>query len=300
MTEPNKDTATTLLVTIETGLPRQSTQLKKVARQAEEKAKAKSGTVTSSSFYWRWEDEQGYHNGLDSLAKFQNAYRAAITHYARFPFAAGALMLPVGLAEPCLKVMAELDKQWPEVRKEWLNKQYPVLSAAAPERMGGFHDPNDFPTWDDCDDRIICVATVIPLAPADAVTRIGMLSPDIAKTIEASASKSYEKGKADAIEKFRGELIAPIQNVVEVLSKDKSKIYDSLIGNIISIVDLIPGYNGVFNDPELLKFAEHAKAAFAEIKPADLRTSAEIRAKALESAKNIVNTFKPFARKLAV
>ena len=300
MTEQNESTPQTLLVTIETGLPRQSTQLKKVARQAEEKAKAKAGTVSSSSYYWKWDDESGHHNGLESLMQFQNHYRATITHYARFPFAAGALMLPAGLAEQCIKAKLELDKQWPEVRKEWLGKQYPLLAAAAPERMGGFHNPADFPTWDDCDDRIICECKIIPLAPAEQVKRIALLSPDIAATIEQSTNSSYEKGKKDANEKLFAEVMAPIQNMVDVLSKDKSKIYDTLVGNIISIVDLVPAYNNVFKDEHLANLASAAKAAFSEIKTDDLRKSDEARKDALEKAKNIMTAFKPYQRKLAV
>lgn len=89
----------------------------------------------------------------------------------------------------------------------------------------------------------------------------------------------------------------PIQNIVDQLSKDKGKIYDSLIGNVISITDLIPAYNEIHKDANLTALAQQVKAKLAEIKPDDIRKSSDAKADALAKAKDIIKEFEPYARK---
>lgn len=321
MTQQTIDTSTTLLLVIEAGLPRQSRELKQVSSQAEDKANAAPGTTRASGFYWKWEDvsitehtakkgkNKGVtktkkailkHDGLEPLRRFQSDYKAALEHYARYPFFAGAKILPAALAEPCLKVIEKFEGELPKVWQKWAYDSYPVLRANAPTRMGSFFDATDFPTLDECMDSFFFKATPIPLASADQWQRIALIAPDLAAAQQQKTDEAYKQGIAEAHQKLWEQVMEPIQHAAETLSKDKTKIYDSLVGNIISIIDLIPAYNGVFNDPKLSELAAQAKAAFSEIKPDDLRNSAEAKAKMLESAKSIVNSFKPYQRKLAV
>jgi|GEM_PF-2280681 hypothetical protein len=317
MTQPTIDTTQTLLVGIEMRLPPQSRELKQVSQQAETKANAKSGTTTSSLHYWKWEEEsiktftKGKNkgktkssivkfDGLETLRSFQSSYKNALEHYARFPFATGAKLLPAALAEPFFKTKEQYEKQLPEVWKKWAYDEYPSLASNAPSRMGAFYSGEDFPTLDACFEAFQCEVTVIPLASADQWQRIALLAPDLASAQQKLTDEAYGKGMKEAHEKLWAQVMEPIQHAVDTLSKDKTKIYDSLVGNIISIVDLVPAYNNVFKDSKLTELAEQAKKAFSEIKPDDLRASQEAKAAMLESAKNIVNTFKPYARKLAV
>jgi hypothetical protein len=294
------DTTQTLLVGIEMGLPRQSRELKQVAAQAETKAKAAAGTTRASLHYWKWQEGNTKHDGLAALKEFQTAYKAALEHFARFPFATGAKLLPAALAENFFKVKEQYDKQRPDIWKHWAYEVYPELAKQAPLRMGSFYSGEDFPTLDECLESFRAEVTVIPLASADQWQRIALLAPDLASAQQKLTDEAYGKGMKEAHEKLWAQVMEPIQHAVDTLSKDKTKIYDSLVGNIISIVDLVPAYNNVFKDSKLTELAEQAKKAFSEIKPDDLRASQEAKAAMLESAKNIVNTFKPYARKLAV
>lgn len=317
MTTTTIDTTKTLLVGIEMGLPRQSRQLPKVSEQVEAEAKADAGTTRASVHYWKWNDVEiktatkgankgkarkiiQKHDGLEPLRKFQSQYKADIMHYARFPYAAGALMLPAALAVPCLQVRDKYEKMMPEVWKHWVYEDYPKLLEKAPARMGEFYDPNDFPTVDECIETFRCEVSVIPLASADQWQLIAAVAPDIAALEQQRTDAAYQKGAKEAHAKLWQQVMEPIEHAVATLSKDGSKIFDTLVGNIISIVDLLPAYNTVLKDPKLEQLANEAKAAFGSIKPDDLRKSNEAKAKMLESAKSIVNTFKPFQRKLAV
>jgi hypothetical protein len=296
---PTIDTTQTLLVGLTFGLPRQSRELKQVSDQAEAKAKAAPGTTRSSLHYWKWDDGNKHHDGLEPLKKFQGAYKAALEHFARFPFATGAKLLPAALVEPFLKVKEVYEKQQGEVWKHWIYEEYPTLATSAPQRMGQFYSGEDFPTAEECMERFACDVTVIPLASADQWQRIAILAPDLAAAQQKQTDEAYSKGIKEAHAKLWADVMKPIQHAVDTLSKDKSKIYDSLVGNIIDIVDLIPAYNNVFKDPHLEAIAAKAKEAFSTIKPDDLRKSAEVKASALNSAKSIISSFSQYQRKFA-
>lgn len=294
------DTTQTLLVGIEMGLPRQSRELKQVATKAEQQAKAAAGTTRASLHYWKWEEGNKKHDGLEPLKEFQSAYKRALEHFARFPFATGAKLLPAALAESFFKVKEQYDKQRPEIWKHWAYEDYPKLAVNAPTRMGAFYSGEDFPSLDECMEFFRCEVTVIPLASADQWQRIAILAPDLAAAQQKLTDQAYNKGIAEAHAKLWAQVMEPIEHAVTTLSKDKAKIFDTLVGNIIDIVDLLPAYNTVLNDPKLNELAAQAKAAFGAIKPDDLRSSNEAKAKMLESAKSIVNSFKPYQRKLVV
>src|SRR4030095_2234392 len=135
MTQPTIDTTQTLLVGIEMRLPPQSRELKQIATQAEAKAHAAAGTTRASLHYWRWEETSSTtfskgknkgqtktalvkRDGLETLKTFQSSYKNALEHYARFPFATGATLLPAALAEPFFKTKEQYEKQLPEVWKK--------------------------------------------------------------------------------------------------------------------------------------------------------------------------------------
>ncbi|MCI0422696.1 MAG: hypothetical protein L0312_26325 [Acidobacteria bacterium] len=299
MTQPTIDTTQTLLVGMTFGLPRQSRLLKQVSNQAEAKAKAAPGTTRYSLHYWKWDDGNKHQDGLEPLKKFQTAYKSALEHFARFPFATGAKLLPAALVEPFLKVKEVFEKQQGEVWKHWIYEVYPKLAGSAPTRMGQFYSGEDFPTAEDCMERFVCEVTMIPLASADQWKRIALLAPDLAAAQEVQTNQAYQKGMTEGHAKLCAEFMEPIQHAVAVLSKDGSKIYETLLGNIIKIVDIIPAYTPLFKDNHLEQSAAQAKEAFSKYTTEDLKKSDEARKAILASAKSIVSSFSQYQRKFA-
>lgn len=287
-----------MLVGISFGLPRQSRDLKTEANKIETERKAEHGTVRASIHYFKRKDGNKEVDGLASLKSFQTEWKTKLEHYARFPFASGTKLLPSGLVEQFLKVNEEYEAKKAQVWTDWADDVYPPMKETAPQRMGTLFDPNDFPSLKDCMERFKCEVTVVPLGEAEQVQRISSLSPDIAELIKSSTDKAMQKASGAAQQKNWEDVLKPIQKIVDTLSKDKSKIYDSLIGNVMEIVDLVPAIN--FNgDTHLSELAAQAKEVLGKVKPDDLRKSAEARAATLSSAKSIISSFTPFARKFA-
>lgn len=283
---------TTMLVGISMRMPRQSRQLTAIAGEIENNANAQHGTVKASIHYFR----QGKQDGLKTLKEFQTAWKSGLNHYARYPFAAGMKLLPAALVEQAVAVNEEFRARRNEVCNSWLLDEYPGWLASAPERMGSLYDPADFPSANDCQFRFQCEVVFVQLSEAEQWQRTALISPDLAASMAAQQTETTERVTREAHARLWQDVMAPIQNIVDQLSKDKTRIHDSLVGNVIAITDLIPAYNEIHKDQNLTAAAQAIKAELCKINPEDLRKSAEIKAKALAEAKAIVAEYSPYAR----
>lgn len=288
--------ASTMLVGMSFGMPRQSRQLTAIAGEIENNANAETGTVKASIHYFKRREGRREVDGLATLKAFQGAWKSELAHYARYPFAAGMKLLPAGLVEQFMAVNEKYKAQETEVWNSWLTDEYPQWLASAPQRMGSLYDPEDFPSAEDCQKRFICDVTVVPLAAAEQWQRISIISPNLAATMQKNQDEAMQKAMQQAHAKLWADVLTPIQTMVTQLSKEKGKIYDSLVGNIISVIDLIPSYNELHQDANLTALAAEVKAQLSAIKPEDLRTDNEVKASALANAKAIVENFSPYAR----
>lgn len=288
-----------MLVGISFGLPRQSRELKAESAQIESENKAASGTVRSSCFYFKRKDGGKELDGLAALKKFQGAWKAALEKYARFPFASGTKLLPAACVEQFVKADQSFKDKVDEVWMQWADDEYPQWLATAPERMGGLFDPQDFPALSDCKERFICDVTMAPLGNAEQVQRISLLSPDMKELMEQATNDAFAKGVAESNKKNWQDIMTPLKHLVATLEKPKKVIRDTLIGNIISIVEMLPQVN-LSGDPQLAELAEKAKAGLCKLTPEDLRKSTDTQNEAIKVAKALVAEFDPFARKFGV
>lgn len=292
-------TQNTMLVGITMGMCRQSRQLTAIAGQIENQANAETGTVKASINYFKRREGRKEVDGLASLKAFQGAWKSELTNYARYPFAAGMKLLPAGLVEQFMAVNEKYRAMESEVWNTWARDEYPQWLASAPQRMGSLYDPADFPTAADCANRFICDVTVVPLAAAEQWQRVSLISPNLAVTMQKNQDEAVERARREAHGQLWSQVMGPIQHVVDMLSKDKTKLYPSLIENIVAIADLVPAYSEMHQDANLTALAQSAKEAFSQIKIEDLRDSAESRDAALLKARELVTQYAPYQRAFA-
>ena len=105
---------TTMIVALETGLPRQGLQLKEEASKIETDNHAQKGTVKASMLYFRKKskDEKGQTcevDGLKKLKEHQSAYRSAVHTLARYPFSPPFYLAPAPVIEDLLKVQTKFE-----------------------------------------------------------------------------------------------------------------------------------------------------------------------------------------------
>ncbi len=285
-----------MLVGISFSMPRQGRKLKAVASEIETNARAEHGTVKASMSYFRKKEGSRDIDGLKTLKTFQQEWRQALMQYARYPFAADMKLLPASLVNEFTRINASFLVRQQAVIDGWLADEYPNWLDTAPQRMGQLYDPGDFPSESDCLARFKCEVTVVPLAEVDQWNRIAAISPSLATTMQATQNEMMERVTRESHARLWSDVMAPLRNIVEQLSKDRSKIHETLIGNVISIAQLIPAYNAVLQDPQLAALGTRIEETLSAITADDLRKDAETRASTLANAKELVEAYEPFAR----
>lgn len=293
---------TTMIVALETGLPRQATQLKDEAKKIETDNHAEKGTVKASMQYFkkRGKDEKGQPcevDGLRKLKEYHAAYRTSVHTLARYPFSPPFYLAPAPVIEDLLKVQAKFEAMGQDVWMDWADNVFPIWAEDAPARMGELFQSTDFPTLSDCHKRFRSKLTILPLAEKDQVARITLISPQSQQILMAHADEKSKEAVAELHKQIWKDLMAPLQHVVTVFEKDKPKIYDTLLGNLMEIANIVPSYAELTADPELVAAAEKVKVAFGKITTEDLRKSEDARKDALTTAKALVAEFTPGARK---
>ena len=285
-----------MLVGMTFGMPRQSKQLESQARATEDTANAQRGVVKSSSFYFRKKEGGKEIDGLAKLRSFQNAWKNAIEHYARYPFAAGMKILPAALVEQCHQINEEYKARQAGVWQDWMANDWPYWWSTGAERMGTLFDPNDFPSEQDCFKRFKCNVSIVPLAEAEQWQRIAVISPSLAQTMAATQNEAVANATKQAHARLWSDIMEKIQHVVDTLSKDKTKVHETLLGNVTGLLDLLPAYNDVLQDNHLAQLATDWKERLAGMNAELLRSSQEARAQVVEQAKEIITSYTPYAR----
>lgn len=274
------------------GLPRQTEQLKNEESRIQQENNAEAGTVRAQMYYFR----KGKVNGLEPLRVFQSKMRKALEHFARYPYLAGTRILPAAVVEPFLQVKAEFDAQIPSVWMAWADEEYPEWRDSAPTRMGHLYNAATYPTLADCRSRFINEVSMAPIGEKEQVQRISLLSPNITALVTQSADEAHQKAVQATAKQNFNDVMGLIMKIVDTLKKDKTKLHDSMIENLVKMVDLVPAVN-ITGDEQLIALAQAAREQLCNISVDDLRESAAIKAKTLAAATTIINTFQPYQRK---
>lgn len=302
----------TMICSFETALPRQSRQLKEEAKKIEKNVNAESGTVRAPSMtYFRRKGDKAKNepnevDGLQLLKDVQYAYKLAVHKLARYPYSGGFYLAPAPVIADLLKLEAEYEKgvdgkpsKIQEAWFQWCTEEYPGLKESAPTRMGTMYDEQDFPSLADCKKRFKAHLTILPLAPKDQVARITLISPEHQQLLSLHANAAQQSAITDLRKQIWKDFLTPLKKVVEVFNKEKPKVYESLLGGIMEVVNIIPSYKGLFNDDALMAAAEQVRAGFANITTEGLRSSDEQRKVAFAAASNMLNQLDPFVREFS-
>ena len=116
------------------------------------------------------------------------------------------------------------------------------------------------------------------------------ISPDLAHTMESSTNAKIAKAVEAARKQTWVDLFTPVEKIVSVLSKDKARIFDSLIENLQDILNLGPAFN-LSNDLQMAEFIEEAKATLATVNAEDLRNDPLVRSSTCKRAEEILQKF---------
>lgn len=301
MSDPNPAAVgnQTFLVTVSFGLPRQSRQLPKEAKEIEEHANAQEGVATASMWYFRQRVGKELIDALSSLKSYNNNWSKEHKRLARIPWAGTTRLLPAALAQPYFTMRSLMEEGAPAKRQEFL-EVWEDWYNTGPTRMGTLFKADDFPSRDECIERIIWETTVMPLPDEEGWQRMALINPEHIQQEAARTNAAVTRAREEGRRETWADIIEHLNHIVTTLTKDRPRIYETLLGNLNGILDLVPAYNALFNDADMVRCAAQAKEALGSITADDLRQDPEVRARTVTAARDLLSQFGEMGRRRLV
>ena len=175
-------------------------------------------------------------------------------------------------------------------------KVYPELVDQAPLRLGDLFDADVFPSVEACAELFHSDVEVRPV-PEAGDFRVAMSAEDKQKIVTQMQRKNDERVTQVTGECF-DRAYSAISNMVERLEafdpdKKGAKLYDSLVGNVRDIADLLPSLN-VGDDPRLEQLAKDIGLRLTETDASTLKKDEGKRQEVADNARQIMNQIDDF------
>ena len=175
-------------------------------------------------------------------------------------------------------------------------KVYPELVDQAPHRLGDLFDADIFPSVEACAELFHSDVEVRPV-PEAGDFRVAMSAEDKQKIVTQMQRKNDERVTQVTSECF-DRAYSAISNMVERLEafdpdKKGAKLYDSLVGNVRDIADLLPSLN-VGDDPRLEQLAKEIGLRLTETDASTLKKDEGKRQEVADNARQIMNQIDDF------
>lgn len=165
------------------------------------------------------------------------------------------------------------------------------------EQVGLAFNEAEFPSKKELDANVSWSLSISALPKAEALRKVKdldeTLMAQLAKAEDARIKASIKSGMSVAW----GRMIDPLQKMVSVLSGEKPRIFESLVGHVNEAVASIESIN-LTDDPTLYEFANRTKGLLEQISVEDLRDDKLLRASVVKKSNAILETFGAVGKRL--
>ena len=173
---------------------------------------------------------------------------------------------------------------------------YPELVDQAPDRLGDLFNADIFPSVEVCSELFNSDIEVRPV-PEAGDFRVTMSANEKQKITAQIQRKNDERVTQVTTECF-DRAYSAVSNMVERLEafdpdKKGAKLYDSLVGNVRAIAELLPSLN-VGDDPRLEQLAKDIGLRLTETDASTLKTDKGKRQEITDNARQIMNQIDDF------
>ena len=165
-------------------------------------------------------------------------------------------------------------------------QQYESLVKNQVSRLNGLYDLNDYPDASMIRNKFSIDIVITPL-PNSNDFRVRMQEDEIAR-IQQEISQREKELLARAMKDCWSRLYEVVKHMAERLNDKDATFRDSLVGNIISLVQLLPKLN-IADDQELESMRKEIETKLTKASPDDLRNSRHIRKKVAKEASSILD-----------
>jgi hypothetical protein len=192
----------------------------------------------------------------------------------------GSRILPAALFMDYAQTMGQFKDEFATRVREFV-QAYPQHVANARTRLGTLYEPKDYPT--EIADRFSFETPVTPI-PNAADFRVA-LNTEYVEAIKRDLTDRLNQQQIEAVKHVWGRVREVVAKIHETCSKEKPRIFDSMIDNTKQLIQVLPALN-LTNDPGLTAMAEELQHLCV---PAEvLRNNAVRRASVAKAADAIL------------
>jgi DNA repair exonuclease SbcCD nuclease subunit len=183
------------------------------------------------------------------------------------------------------KKMNKLKTSFEDAVRSFLNG-YPVYRNEARKRLGSLFILSDYPGVTAIKSKFDFNVDFEPV-PVSGDFRVELQKKDVDK-IRKEIDDRLSKRVAEATKDLFGRLKVVVEKFIERLSEEDAIFRDTLVNNIIDIVELIPRLN-IANDPNLSSMRKEIERRLCSFTPEVLRADKVVRKQAVDDATDILS-----------
>lgn len=166
---------------------------------------------------------------------------------------------------------------------EDFTRQYPGMVAAARQKLGMLYNPEDYPDVSTIRRRFGIELDFSPVPDADDFrVDVGQAAVD---EIKAKINKGVDERQKEATKELWTRLHDAVTRIADTLSRDKPRIFDSLMETPRELVSLLPKLNFA-NDVGLTKMCGEVDRRLL-VEPNELRNDIPLRLEILRRAQSV-------------
>jgi len=199
----------------------------------------------------------------------------------------GDRLLPAELFFDYINKMEKFRSQFEKAVNNFIY-QYYTLKTEAEHRLNTMYKEEDYPDKESLKDKYSFNINILPI-PDGKDFRVNLQNEEVAK-IQKDIEKRTKLTIEKSIQSLWKRLYEAISRMADQLSNKHGKIYDSLIGNVKELCQLLPALN-ITNDKTLNNMKEEIEKKFI-ISAESLRENKKYRQSKAREARDIVNKMK--------
>lgn len=198
---------------------------------------------------------------------------------------AGGRILPSANFLVYSKRMREFKAEFDKAVQAFVSN-YDEYRGEARRRLGGMFKLGDYPGHLEVRRKYSCSTDIEPI-PSSTDFRVSVSVKD-SNRIKKELEARVKEREAEAMKDLYFRLNKVIGHFYEKLTDGDAIFRDSLVENVVELVNLLPRLN-VAGDPELEKIRKETQKKLCAFEPEQLRGDVEARSKAADDAKAILD-----------
>jgi len=176
--------------------------------------------------------------------------------------------------------------------------EYPRLKENAKVSLNGMYREEDYPPVEKIKGKFEFGAFIQPIADGNDF-RVGVQKEELVR-IKAEYAKREQEVLANGMGAIWQRTFDAVKHIADKLSeynpdtKAKNSFRDTLIGNVVELVGLLPALN-IIDDPKLEDMRRELEQRICTIQPENLRNDAQLRRDTAEIAKDMLKRMDGFS-----